>query len=439
MKGWKAAFLLAGLGWAGPSPAAAPEPLRLDLAGALRTALAQNPAVQRQALEQARQEAQVQEARGALLPTVQGQAGEVRQKINFEALAGMPVPGFPRVVGPFSVQTLAASAQVPLLDLSLWRRWQGARSTSEGAKAETVRVREEIAALVVGQYLLGLRDEAQTRAVSARIELARTLEQLAVHQEDSGVGTGLDTLRAKVRTQTEEQALIRARTALREAEAGMARLLDLPGDQDLALEPLADFPSGSGSTLDQDLAAAQGRRAEYRVLEAQGRAADQNTAAAAALALPTVQAFGTYETLGLTTTNLLPVYEVGVQVSIPLFQGGRVQARESQARAERAQVDTRRRDLEAQVRFEVATARERLEASRAEAQVARRTLELARAELEQARHRFEAGVSSNIELVTAQEELARAEEGHLDADYRLDQAWADLAHAKGELESKYGL
>jgi outer membrane protein TolC len=71
--------------------------------------------------------------------------------------------------------------------------------------------------------------------------------------------------------------------------------------------------------------------------------------------------------------------------------------------------------------------------------VARRTLELARAELEQARHRFEAGVSSNIELVTAQEELARAEEGHLDADYRLDQAWADLAHAKGELESKYGL
>jgi outer membrane protein TolC len=71
--------------------------------------------------------------------------------------------------------------------------------------------------------------------------------------------------------------------------------------------------------------------------------------------------------------------------------------------------------------------------------VARRTLELAQAELEQARHRFEAGVADNIELVTAQEELARAEEGSLDAAYRLDQAWADLAHAKGDLQSRFGL
>jgi len=439
MKGWKAAFLLAGLGWAGPGSAAAPEPLRLDLAGALRTALAQNPAVQRRTLEEARQEAQVQEARGDLLPTVAGQAGETRQKINFEALSGMPVPGFPRVVGPFSVQSLGVQAQMPLLDLGLWRRWRSVRSQSEGARAETARVKEELSALVVGQYLLALRDEAQIRAVSARIELARALEALAVHQEDSGVGTGLDTLRAKVRTQTEEQALIRARTARREAVAGLARLLDLPGDQDLAVQPLPDFPSGSGSSLAQDVAAAQVGRAEYRVLDAEGKAADERVAGASAQALPTVEAFGNYQSMGLTSTNLLPIYQVGVQVTIPLFQGGRVQARESQARAERAQVDTRRRDLEAQVRFEVATARERLDASRAEDQVARRTLELARAELEQARHRFEAGVSSNIELVTAQEELARAEEGHLDAEYRLDQAWADLAHAKGELESKYAL
>jgi outer membrane protein TolC len=89
------------------------------------------------------------------------------------------------------------------------------------------------------------------------------------------------------------------------------------------------------------------------------------------------------------------------------------------------------------VGFEVRTARERLEASRNELKVAEETLGLARAELEQSRHRFEAGVSNNIELITAQEELARAEEGRLDAAYRLDQASADLTHAKGELETRY--
>jgi outer membrane protein TolC len=93
--------------------------------------------------------------------------------------------------------------------------------------------------------------------------------------------------------------------------------------------------------------------------------------------------------------------------------------------------------MEAKVGFEVRTARERLETAHSEVALAEQTLGLAQAELAQARHRFEAGVSTNIELVNAQEELAKAEEGRLDALYRLDQAQADLAHAKGELESRY--
>jgi outer membrane protein TolC len=435
MKTWKIPFATALL--CGSLAAAAP--VDLTLGEALRAALERNPALQRQVLEQVRREAESQEAHGALLPSLQAQASQVRHSLNYETFTGEPVsPGVPVVLGPFTLRSFGLSAQAPLLDLSLWRRWRGSKALAESSKAEAEQAREEISALVVGQYLLALRSEAQVRTVQARIEQARTLEDLAVHQEQSGVGTGLDTLRAKVRTQTEQQALLRAQTAQREALSGLVRLLDLPADTELHLAPVTvQEPAETAPGLLEEVRTATASRADFRALEAQRQAAEERVAGAQALRLPTIQAFASLEETGLVKTQLERVFEVGVQVKVPLFTGGRIQAQENQAKAARTQLQAVRRDMEAKVGFEVRTARERLETAHSEVALAEQTLGLAQAELAQARHRFEAGVSTNIELVNAQEELAKAEEGRLDALYRLDQAQADLAHAKGELESRY--
>lgn len=417
---------------------ALPGTVQLSLGEALRKAQEGNPTLQRQLLEQARRDAEVQEARGALLPSIQAHASEIRHSLNYESFTGEPAHGIPVVLGPFSLRSIGVAAQVPLLDLTLWRRWRGSRSLAESCKAESERSREEVSALVVGQYLLALRAEAQVRAVQARIDLAKVLEDLAVHQEQSGVGTGLDTLRAKVRTRSEEQALIRARSSRQEALSSLVLLLDLPPGSELQIQQLpAAEASETATSLSDDYAAARTTRPDFRILEAQGRAAEERVAGTQALRLPSVQAFASLERMGLVKTNLERIYEVGVQVKVPLFLGGRIQAQVSQAKAARDQVVASRRELEARVGFELRTSRERLEAAHSEVDLSREGLELAKAELEQARHRFEAGVSSNIELVSAQEELAKAEEGHLDAAYRLDQAQADLAHAKGELETRY--
>ena len=411
--------------------------LELSLGEALQRARNSNPMVQRQVLEQVRREAEVLEARGALLPSIHAQGTELRHSINFEALAGGPMPGFPAVIGPFSVRSFGAQAQMSLLDLSLWRRWKGSKSMAEAGKAESDRVREDITALVVGQYLLGLRAEAQMRAVSARVNLAKTLEDLARHQEQSGVGTGLDTLRAQVRTRTEEQALIRAQTSHQEALNGLVRLLNLPPESNLQIKALPPEVIGTSTAFSVDFDAAKSSRADFRILTAQGQAADERLQGTRALHLPTAQAFASLESMGLVKTQLHQVYEVGVQIKVPIFQGLRTQAQVSQARAARSQVEASKRELDARVGFELRTARVRMDAARSEVTLGEEGLRLAKAELEQARHRFEAGVSTNIELISAQEELAKAEEGLLDASYRLNQAQADLAHAKGELETRY--
>jgi outer membrane protein len=432
----KAAFVATLL--LGVSPWLSGESLELSLGEALKKALDSNPTLQRQVLEQVRRDAEVQESRGALLPSVEAHASEVRHSYNYESLLGAAVTdNSPIVIGPFSLRTYGASAQMPLLDLSLWRRWRETKSTSEAAKAETEQMREEISALVVGQYLLALRAQAQMGAVQARIELAKALEELAVHQEETGVGTGLDTLRAKVRTQTEEQALIQARASRQEALSGLVRLLVLPVDSDLHVKELPLLESTPAVEVGSELQRVENTRADFRALDAQIHAANERVEGARALNLPTIQAFGSLERTGLVDTSLHRVFEVGVQVRVPIFVGGRIQAQTSQAQAVRNQVDASRRELEAKVGFELRTAKERLDAAHNELVVTEEVLRLAKAELEQARHRFEAGVSNNIELVNAQEELAKAEEGHLDARYRLDQAEADLAHARGDLQTRY--
>ena len=89
------------------------------------------------------------------------------------------------------------------------------------------------------------------------------------------------------------------------------------------------------------------------------------------------------------------------------------------------------RDTEAKV------AQAELESARTEVELAQSTVGLADEALVQARHRFEAGVSNNIELVNAQDEVARAHDNRISALYRLNQSRADLAKAMGQLESLF--
>ena len=78
-----------------------------------------------------------------------------------------------------------------------------------------------------------------------------------------------------------------------------------------------------------------------------------------------------------------------------------------------------------------------LESARNEVDVANQGVRLANEEVTQARDRFQAGVANNIEVVTAQDALARANDNQIAALYRYNQARADLAHALGQTETLY--
>jgi len=61
-------------------------------------------------------------------------------------------------------------------------------------------------------------------------------------------------------------------------------------------------------------------------------------------------------------------------------------------------------------------------------------VKLAQEEVSQARDRFQAGVANNIEVIGAQDALARANDNQIAALYRYNQSRADLAHAGGQMK-----
>jgi len=298
-------------------------------------------------------------------------------------------------------------------------------------------VREESVLLVVSQYLGSQRAAADVQAAQSRVDLAQALYDQAADLQKNGVGTGIDTLRANVQLQNEKQRSIVASTLLETSLFGLARLLNIEPNRKIELADEVSFFDTPEVSTDQSLDRAYGSRPELRdILTREQRAAlDLKTADAARL--PKVSFNGLWAEQGLTPASAIPVYIYQGSIDIPLFTGGQIQAQRAKADLAIRQLHQQEQELRNRIALEVKTALAQLQSARTEVSVANLGVDLAKQEVVQARDRFQAGVANNIEVITAQDELARASDNQIAALYRYNQSRADLAHSAGQMEAVY--
>jgi outer membrane protein TolC len=412
-------------------------PLRLTLHDAVSIALRQNPEVAIANLNLAESQEGRNAARAGLLPNASFRASDNVMRGNLAAVLGRDIPGFPAHYGPFWVGQAGAGFSAPLFDLTLWERWRASKENVSASAARETTVREQNAQLVVSQYLAGLRAEAAVGAAKSRVDLAKALLDLATDQQKNGVGIAIDTLRANVQYQNELQRSSEADTQLKVALCGLARLLNVDPQRPLELADAASFfetpPFGSTQTID----AAYAQRPEMKAVEAEIRSAELTKRAARSERLPRLGVSGSWSLEGLTPSTMIPAYQLGASFEVPLFTGGRIEAETATAGLEIRKLEQAQRDLRNQIAQEVKTALAQLESARVQVDAANLGVSLAREEVVQARDRFRAGVANNIEVITGQDELARANDNQIAALYRYNQARADLARAMGQVEALY--
>jgi outer membrane protein len=422
-------------------PAAAPiDAGHLTLEQAVKLALKQNPTQQIAVLNAAESIQDKNITRSELLPQANLKVADSANRVNLYAQFGGTLPPqfpFPQHIGPYQIFSAGPSFGTSIIDLSLWKRYQSARSDVDAAKASSLSTREQVILLVVSQYIGTLRAVANVEASRSRVELAQALYDQAADLQKEGVGTGIDTLRANVELQNEKQRLIEAENDRDASLFGLNKILNLDPRQKIELADALGFFDTPQPDVDASITEALAARQEWKAIEAQEKSLGYEKQSAQYSRLPSLRFDGDWNYLGTSINNGIPTYLYQASVNIPLFTGGRIKAQVAKADIELRKIEQQKADLHNQIALDVKTALLNLASARSEVQVADLGVDLAKEEVSQSRDRFRAGVANNIEVISAQDSLSRANDNQIAALYRFNQARADFARSVGQMEKTY--
>jgi outer membrane protein TolC len=371
-----------------------------------------------------------------MLPVVNGSFAEEEQKINLKALGfnGTIFPGFPTSIGPFGITDLRATGSWNAIDLHTIDNVRAAGQNVKAAQFTYREARDTVVLAVGANYLLTIANESRVEATEAELKTAQALYQLAADQETAGLAPNIDTLRARVQLQAQQEALIEAQNELEKQRIALARVIGLPIAQRFSLVNRVPYHPLPEMELQNAYARALQTRPDYQAALAALRAAQLSREAAWKQRLPSIGFAGEYGVLGTTPDSMSPNWTAAATLKIPIFQGGKVEADVQQTDAvlkqRQAQVD----DMRGRIEQDVEDAILDLKAAGQQVEVAKLGLDYAQQALGQSQDRFAAGVTNNVEVIQAQQQLASANDRYISSLYAHNIAKVLLARAIGNAE-----
>lgn len=419
-----------------PSGPEAADTLELSLLQAVDRGLRQNLAALLGDEQVQTAAARQQTAQSFTLPQLLGELSFTRREFNLAATGFREIPGFDRVVGPFDVFDARLFLTYPLFDLSAHHDLRAARANLNAEEHRYAGLRELVVLAVASLYLNAVADGVRLEAARAQVELAQTLYDQAVDRKAAGLIAGIEVLRADVQRQEDTQREIAARAQREKARLRLARAIGLPPRQPIELTDTIEFRDLPDIDAEEAAAYAFLHRRDYLSSVAELEEARAEAKAAAGERWPDLLLDADYGAIGVGPVTAEDTFGLGAHLRLPLYRGGRIDGWVQEAEAEMRRRELELEDLRAGVYHQIASAFLDIEAADQGVEVSRRALELAGAQLEQARHRFEAGVADNIEVVQAQEVLARINEERIDRllDHRLARGALAQALGVGELD-----
>lgn len=370
---------------------------------------------------EASKEASVQ-GRSNLLPQVSASYSNSRVVMDRESVQTIAGVKIPRVEHPkYASHSSVVQMRQPVFNMEAIQRYrQGKVQTAQGVEqfeADT----NEVAVRTVSAYMDALFAEDQVAL--ARVQRDMYAEQQKVNERmfEKGEGTRTDMLETKARLEVAEAALIEAQDNARTAREVLEGIIGGPAGE---LDRLSD------SFRPSPLAPSSFEEWQKRALE------NNNELAAARLGvenarldigriksghLPRVDFVASYSkgnnetinTIGEENTNR----SLGVQVNIPLYQGGAVNSQTRQAAAiyERARADLDARSDKVTVELRRAHSTAVNSVRKIEALV--KAVEAAKLLMTATEQSIKGGVRINLDLLAAQEQLFTSQRDLAQARY----------------------
>jgi len=442
---WLACVSLSAIvtAWSGPSWAqdtlAAPpgdEAIVLHLDDAVRTGLQHQPNVLTAKAQTEAAAGRVDQARAGYLPQVIGTG--LAQRVHGTASVRTTQNGVPTTVGSsgqtYNVFSFGVSASQLIWDFGQTIDRTRAASAQRDAQESNERTARFEAALQVRQAFF------QAHAQKALVQVGReSVQNMERHLEqvrgfvEQGIRPEIDLAQAKTDLANAKVTLINAQNGYLTAKAQLNQAMGVAQgtDYDVADEGLAPIPGEDGpgeGLLRQALAS----RPELVSLQKQTKAAELTVSSIQGAYGPTLSGVGGVSEAGPALDALGLNWNIGLNLTWPIFQGGltRGEVREARANVSVAQAQVTQAELT--VRLQVEQARLNLRSAKAAIVAARDARENAKERLRLAEGRYESGVGSIIELDDAAVAALSAGAQLVQAEYNLASARAGLLSALGK-------
>lgn len=411
----------------------------LTLSDAVERALSRFPAVEAARARQQEAEEALGEARASRRPRgrVIGSATQYQ-----EPMVVTPIHGFGPGLFPEFDETLGQATftvSYTLLDNGgIDAQVRTAGSQLEGAGAAVGSAEQLLARRVAAAYLTVLGQSRVLAAHDLRLNALRAELSRVQQRFDVGRAAKVEILRAEAALANAESERVRLSSAVDNSERELARLLDAPVDETRAAR-LVPVQVGSAAPPSREELAAAGIQASPAVAQARSQVAtaEAGIALARSILRPDLRAVGNYNEWTSSQGDFTGEWNVGLQLTVPLFDGGVARRRIARAEAGVVAAQEQVRLAELQVREDVDRAA--AAAEEAEARIAslikaeERFAEVVRVQ----KLMLDEGAGTQTDYLNAEADLLGARASLAEARHAAALARVDLARAAGLLTPEW--
>ncbi len=410
--------LLVALALAG-APATAQDSNELSLEQAVQRALQNHPMIQTRKVRVDALAAEITQSRSARFPQITT-AGQGKLGLS-GAAGGLGLQGL--VASPF-YKNVAASVHVYQNFFDFGRTDHAAaaaRFLKEAAEKDLEAARASVTLEVQKAYLQALQNQSLIRLDERIIDERQLQYKKADALFQSGLRSKLDARLSEYQLRQSEAKLAEHREALRRNFAELNRAMGLNSSQQYSLKELPIEPQPPGE-IENLAALALNNRPEVRSLELQVQAAREELALARSERYPKLAGIwsGGFARFSEYTLSQLMVGALGL--GFPIFTGRRLEANIQEREDSVRMLESELENLKQAIRLEISQAVSDMARSQAILPTLTQQIEVSRESVGLANARYQSGLGSFLDVLTAETNYAQAQVRHAETLYDYKEA-----------------
>lgn len=417
--------------------------LNLDLTTALKIAHDNNPTIKIAELEIQRVDYAKKEALGNLLPSLSASGqytNSIMKSVMFmpESFSAMMGGQKYMEIGYKNSYTGTVSAALPLVNFSLWEQIKSKQNEIDLILEQARASKIDMTKQVKDAYFAVLLAKNSLKVLERSINNAKETLKTTQTSFEQGVVSEYDLIRAKVQVNNLNPTYISAKNGLELAILQLKMILSLPQDQEIVfVENLEDFSDRIISVSAAESERVANNNSDIRQLDLNIVSLKHSLRMINSQHLPSLSAFGQYsyqtqaDDFKFADYNWVGSAAVGLQLSIPIFNGRTVVNKAKQLKISLQELELQKQYASDGIELQIQSAINSMKAAQEQLLVNKDAINQAERGYEIAKVRYQTGTGTILELNDSELSMTQA-------NLNYQQSLYDFLTAQTNLEKVLG-